>query len=433
MDDVAKILVDYGREIFTAEKFSAAELMRRLEPMLEKRQLQKSGNGGLARIAIIVDSAIGDFILTSPCLRELRRLYPVSHITLICDERVRDMAAACPYVDEVAVGPADFLEHDFAYSYPLMVQFIASHHLIERRFDMAFVCSVYVQAYLLAYIMGARRRIAARAPYYMSVPWGSREEWDGFITDWLPIAADACHIVDRHLAVFDAMLYSPVADRSIEAWTDQAATERAQEMLRDAGLLSENGAAYRLIAVSVGGTVRNKQWPVASYAQLLQRILIQQARTRFLLVGGSGDSGAASYMAGALPRGRVYDFTGRLKLTETVAVINECSMYIGNDTGPAHIAAACGVPVLEPNCWPREIPLQPWSFPVSFAPYQVPSVVVLAERALDDCRQMSGRLSGCNHSDEQHCIATITVRHVLEGFRLHCQMMAQGDSTVHYI
>jgi heptosyltransferase-2 len=86
---------------------------------------------------------------------------------------------------------------------------------------------------------------------------------------------------------------------------------------------------------------RAKRWPAESYAALGD--LLAERGANILLIGSAGEQDVARQVAANM-RHPVTDLTGRAKLDESVALLSLADALVTNDTGPAHIAAALGVP-----------------------------------------------------------------------------------------
>jgi heptosyltransferase-2 len=104
------------------------------------------------------------------------------------------------------------------------------------------------------------------------------------------------------------------------------------------------------------------------------------------------------------------DFRGKTTLRQAAALLKRCCLYIGNDTGPMHLAAGVGTPVIELCCHPLTgSPMtSPW--PERFHPWNVAQTVLRPPVPLAPC------VDGCV-ADDAHCIRTIGVDEVLRAAR----------------
>ncbi|GHO54604.1 glycosyltransferase family 9 protein [Ktedonobacter robiniae] len=90
-----------------------------------------------------------------------------------------------------------------------------------------------------------------------------------------------------------------------------------------------------------------KRWPLERYRALVQK-LIWDLGARVLLIGGPGDAPLTQQLLKGLevPMGSVLDLAGKTSIGELAAQLEACSLYIGNDSSPMHLAAAVDIPVI---------------------------------------------------------------------------------------
>src|SRR4029079_16877773 len=88
-----------------------------------------------------------------------------------------------------------------------------------------------------------------------------------------------------------------------------------------------------------------KRWPVEHFAELIRRLSQTSPDFRFAIMGGNADRELGAVVAAADP-GRCLDLTGKISLPEMIEWIRLSELMISNDTGPMHVAAALGKPVL---------------------------------------------------------------------------------------
>jgi heptosyltransferase III len=104
-----------------------------------------------------------------------------------------------------------------------------------------------------------------------------------------------------------------------------------------------------VLAIGPAANWRGKQWRAARFGELAQRLtrpdgLLPGARVAVLAAGH--ERGQAQPLLDAIPTDRRIDLVGRADLLTAAAVLRRCALFIGNDTGLMHIAAACATPTL---------------------------------------------------------------------------------------
>ena len=99
------------------------------------------------------------------------------------------------------------------------------------------------------------------------------------------------------------------------------------------------------------------------------------------------------------------DLTGTTTLRQTISLLKRCKLYIGNDSGLMHLAAAMKVPIVEISCWPKNGDKFHHNSPYRFGPWKTRAVVVNPEKAIEPC------LGGCTKF-EPHCILQVEVEDV---------------------
>jgi ADP-heptose:LPS heptosyltransferase len=104
-----------------------------------------------------------------------------------------------------------------------------------------------------------------------------------------------------------------------------------------------------ILAVGPASNWVGKIWPIERFAQTAQQLLGPGgalAGGRLLILGGPGDQRMVEELRMASARGRYVDLTGKVDLLTAYAVLKRADLFIGNDSGLMHIAAAAGVPTL---------------------------------------------------------------------------------------
>jgi heptosyltransferase III len=104
-----------------------------------------------------------------------------------------------------------------------------------------------------------------------------------------------------------------------------------------------------ILAIGPAANWRGKQWRAERFAELAARLTATTGllpEFRVAVLGAQHERAAAEPLLKAIPRDRCVDLVGQVDLLTAAAVLRRCAMFIGNDTGLMHIAAASGTPTL---------------------------------------------------------------------------------------
>ena len=418
-----KMLEIYARAA-SSRQLDTSEIARELEPLFQAYGYRAPAEGAPRRILLLHDDGVGDFINCSVAIREVRRAYPEAYITLVVFAPSYDMAVTCPYVDQVL---ADARKCDWRNPLALFrwhIDMVA--RLLPMHYDAAVHFTVRGSSVLLSYLSGAARRIgyvlaadALSGPFHADVV-------QGFVTDFVPSIGRGTHSVYRYLPLIEHFTKQETEDCRPEIWTLAQETRWWQEALR------QRGAGARWIAVVIGASSGRRHWPITSYVELLQRIFEEEVGdVRFLLLGGSGDREDAGTLARALPEQAVWNAAGQGSWRNSAAALRCCELYIGNDTGLMHAAAASCLPVLSPCCYPADLPMAFNAVPLVHYPYGVPAVFARPAHALPECRA-SKDIWGCA-ADHPHCITQVTPGLMLRGYHVLKEQIRQGRTDLLFL
>jgi len=347
---------------------------------------------------------IGDVVLTTPFLRELRRNAPQAWITLVVKPAILNLVELCPYVDEVITYDWNTPRPFSRLRRHVRALRLARKGLWGHQFDLAIVPRFGADRYhatFLAYFSGARRRVG-HAENVTEEKVQLNAGYDRLYTDVVHDPTPK-HEVEHNLDVI-RYLGGQVEGAGLEAWLNEKDNAFALDFLQRRGVRPHE----YLMAFAPGAGFLRKQWPVENFADLGQR-LQREFPLRILVLGGAEDNRLGEEL-GREVGGAVLNLAGRTALRETLALLRHCRVYIGNDTGPMHLAAATGVPVVLISCHPECGPIGHENSPVRFGPWGVKQVIIQPKSVSTPCRE------SCE-AGEPHCILQVDVGWVEEGVR----------------
>ena len=370
--------------------------------ILGRRNTDDSANLNLSEvksILIVRLDEIGDLVMFSPFLRGLRQHLPEAHITLVVKPGVRNLVERCPYVNEVLVFDQSGGRVARFLTLPWRAFRFAARHLRKNRYDLAILPrwdADYYYAAFVAFWSGAALRVGyseAVTPYKRRVNRG----FDRLLTHALDDRA-VRHDVEHNSELLRFLGRSADDDHQ-EVWTDEDDQRFAENTLREHGI----GPDGILIGMGPsGGHSALKQWPLEKFAEA-GRWLQETRGAKIAIFGGPGEEPLGNALAEALGPGAI-NLVGRTTLRQMAALLGRCRTYVGNDSGPTHIAAATGVPV---------VAIFGSSCPHRFQPGGN-TTLLWRDLACGPCQTTHHILNRCRACifDEPHCLTEISAEEV---------------------
>lgn len=252
--------------------------------------------------------AIGDFILTLPAIGALRERWPEAQIEILGYPHIIELARGRHYADAVRSIEAGPMAGFFVPHGPLNEE-LAKHF---RSFDL-------VVSYLFdpdRVFADNVRRCGARQLVEASPRPSALHAAEHYAKPLESLAIYVEHPVPR--------LFPNETDRSVAA-----------------NFLS---GGERVVAAHPGSGSERKNWPAEKFAALC-RWLVDECAVRLLIVQGEADEQPVSALASLIAPRPFQRVTG-LKLPELAAVLEGCGLFLGNDSGITHMAAAVGTPTV---------------------------------------------------------------------------------------
>ena len=292
---------------------------------------------------------LGDAVMTTPALLRLREKFPAAHIALFCPEKLADLFLHHPAVNEII----SFRTNETV--------FAVGKKLRAGKFDLALVLPNSPRSAMESWLARIPRRVGGEWPW---------RNW--FLTDAIPSRTGAVKMHKRtegevreltsaapsplasHLSPSAHHLYQYLhlvaalgADGSalppMLAVTDEEITTAKRKF----GLEKVSAPIFALNPGAEYGPA--KRWPTEKFIAAAREI---QTRTNchWLILGGKADMQTAGVIADAIhnPQSTICNVAGQTSLRELMALLKLSRVLLTNDTGPMHVAAALGTPVVVP-------------------------------------------------------------------------------------
>ncbi len=315
---------------------------------------------GIRRIVVRGPNWLGDAVMCEPALGQLPILFPQAEITLLVKPAIADLLAQHPAVNRTLVYD------DRGRHAGLTGKWTLSGVLRRHRFDLAILFQNAFEAALISFLAGIPRRF-------------------GYATDGRSLLLTDPVVVpprsaQRHQVEYYWDLLKPLggqgpapAPRLFVTPEESALIARR---LADAGI----GAADLVIGVNPGSTYGHaKRWLPDRYAEVVNRVVKDTqsrsgARVGVAILGAKGEEPLGKAIADQI-KTRSVVCSGQTTVRELMALVKRCQLFLTNDTGPMHVAAAFNVPLVAifgPTDWqttsPFGVDAQLVRQPVSCAP-----------------------------------------------------------------
>lgn len=357
-------------------------LSRRIGPRGGAAPTSERGTtvAGARRLLVVALAEIGDAVLLSPFLRELRRLAPHADITLVHRPVASALYEHCPYVDRPLAYDPRVARLLRPFVLPFRAARFARRMLARSRFDVTIVPrwdTDHHFATAIAFWSDAPRRVGY-SEHVNARKATLNAGFDDLLTDAVRSGA-ALHEVERHFALLRYLGAAPTAG-PLEVWSNADDQRHVDELLSRAGV--EAGAAC--IALLIGAADPKRRWPAERFAALAAALLERYPSAHVMIVGGSEDTAAQSVLLEALPK-RTVPLAGGLTLRQSAAALTRCLVAVGNDSGALHLAAAARVPCVEISCHPANGDALHNNAPERFGPWGVPSAILRPATPVAPC------------------------------------------------
>lgn len=281
------------------------------------------------KILIVRLDEIGDVVLVTPFLRELRKNYPNAHITLIVKPQTYNLVELCPYVDRILTFKR--YQGRFGFFINILKTYSFAKKILKKeKFDLAIIprwdTDVYGASYL-AYFSKAKRRVAY-SEKVSPIKAIENKGFDGFFTDVIK-ETKHIHEVERNLDVI-RYLGGKINDDCLEAYIEKGNTKRIPESMQ----------SLQFVIATATSSVA-KEWDIEKYIQVINEIKKKFNVDVTLIGNGKRAEKQADILEQSCDIKN--NLVNKTSLREALLLLKNADIYLGGDTGPTHLAASVGL------------------------------------------------------------------------------------------
>jgi len=294
-------------------------------------------------ILIVKLSAIGDVVHTLPSLSALRKLYPHARIAWVIEEAASDLIKDHPYLDNVIISPRKRwikeLKKGQLCALKEIVAFI--RQLRGARYDLVIDFHGLFKSAVIVFLARAKRKLGYK----------SMQEMSGFFLNEKIPEDMSKHAVGRYLDFIRYLCRTDFTGHKASLAGEGGPEGRAefliplgeQEEKKVAGLLASKGiTGQRFVAVNPAALWETKLWDDESFARLCDRIS-EEYKIPVIFTGAEKKE---IYSIQARMNTTFLSLAGETSLRELACLYRQAAVVVTTDSGPMHIAAAMGTPVV---------------------------------------------------------------------------------------
>lgn len=277
---------------------------------------------------------IGDLIMTTPAMRAIKASRPGRRITLLTSSAGAAVTPLIPELDNIIIYDAPWLKAT-APRIDSSPEYAMAERLRLSSFDAAVIFTVYSQSPLpsafLCYMAGIKLRLAHchENPYQLLTHWIKDPEPEQFTR----------HEVRRQLDLV-ATVGCQIEDERMKLRIPEEAKCSIMRLLEEIGINQQRP----WIVIHPGATALSRRYPPEKYAVVARQLV--QANIQVIFTGTEPERDLVESIRLEM-ESPSYSLVGRLNLGELTALLANAPLLISNNTGPVHVAAAVGTPVVD--------------------------------------------------------------------------------------
>ena len=273
------------------------------------------------KILIVRTDRLGDVILSTPVIKNLKLAFPQSYIAFMCRPYTREALEGNPNLDEVIV----YDKYGKDKSFLATIRFALK--LGKYRFDWAIILHPTNRAHLTAFL--------ARIP--VRVGWDKK--LGRLLTKKIKHTKQQGkkHEAEYTLDLLRA-LNIPIKSKDTYFPVLPEAEKKIGELLKAQGAAESD----KLIVIHPSASCPSKRWPQERFLKVVE-LLEDKISFKAAVITSEGEREFGKELA---KKSGVIDLRGRLSISEVGALLKRASLFISNDSGPVHIAASLNTPVI---------------------------------------------------------------------------------------
>ncbi|MFQ6008831.1 MAG: lipopolysaccharide heptosyltransferase II, partial [Candidatus Zixiibacteriota bacterium] len=277
------------------------------------------------KVLIRIPNHLGDCIMALPMINEAREAHPGATVVVLAPKHLAELFEHNPAVDEIICIPSEYV-------HGLKAVMKIKEMLAPCDFDIGYVLPPSFGSAAAFKLGGVKERI-------------------GYITDGrrlllskplpLPTPLNSTH---RSELYFNLLRRATGADLDFtrpKLFLNDEDLQHGRQILSDLGL----GSTDRFAVIAFRAVAESRRWGTENYTELV-KVIITRFNLKVVLMGSTDDKRVGEDIAASAGTKKVINIAGKTTLREAAAILSNARFFVGNDSGPAHLAAAVGIPLV---------------------------------------------------------------------------------------
>ncbi|MBW3012540.1 glycosyltransferase family 9 protein, partial [Candidatus Woesearchaeota archaeon] len=273
-----------------------------------RRKFDKSK---VKKILVIKLWALGDSVISLVLINQIRKKFPKAQVDVLVQDRNKDVYWGNKDINNTHIlGFFKFIK-------------------LFRRYDLCFDTEPYLNISALIAFFLSRYRV------------GFAEQTRSILYHKTVKFKRTQHMVQNYLDKLRVLGFDVDADKLVKIQMPKPYKENVERLLKSYGIKPRDYIVG--ITPGVAETVKSRMWPIERMAELADKIL-DKYKVKIIFVDSPGNKVFVEKIMSMMKhKDNVYNLAGQTKVTESFYLIEKCSIFISNDTGPMHVAASQGV------------------------------------------------------------------------------------------
>jgi heptosyltransferase II len=272
----------------------------------------------IKRIVVFRNDRFGEFLLIIPALRALKRMYPGSWLTVVAHPSVKPLARIITGINEVIAW------ENRKHSLSELVKFAFELH--KKHFDLAVIFNPMKESHLVSFLAGIRSRL------------GYRRKWGSLLTKSLIDTRDSGlkHEVESNCELLQCLGVAS-SDKDLTLELDESLIN---DLIKEYPFTGTD----RVVVIHPWTSDPVKEWPLENFRCLIEKVE-KELDVTTVIIGGELEA-LNTFAWKTNSRQNIIDLTGKTTLVQLAALLKRSRLLVSADSGPVHLAACVGTPVI---------------------------------------------------------------------------------------